>query len=294
VLFAIAFGKPLHPGGTFMAAQRLSIWGVLRYALAVLIAFVVLVPLLMTLLGAVKTTSDLLIRPLGMPDRIHWENFDGILQNPSFWVQLRNSLFVMLATAFGAVFLASMPAFIFARTPFWGRDLVFNFFTLGLLFPLAVAILPLYISLRQLSLIDNHWGIILPQIAFGLPGTILVLRGFFAALPREIEDAAYIDGCTTAGFFWYVALPLVRPALAAVFVLAMVASWNAFFLPLLVLNKEHLWTLPLGIMQFQGQWGTDWSRVLAFVSLTLIPTIVFYFFAERHIVTGLTAGAVKG
>jgi raffinose/stachyose/melibiose transport system permease protein len=255
---------------------------------------VVLVPLMMTLFGAIKTTGDLLFNPLGLPDRIHWENFDGILQNPNFWIQLRNSLVVMLVSAIGVVLLASMPAFVFARTPFPGRDFVFNFFTLGLLFPLAVAILPLYIAIRQLSLIDTHWGIILPQIAFGLPGTILILRGFFSALPQEIEDAAYIDGCSTVGFFWYIALPLVRPALAAVFVLAMVGSWNAFFLPLLVLNKEHLWTLPLGIMQFQGQWGTDWARVLAFVSLTLIPTILFYFFAERHIVTGLTAGAVKG
>lgn len=277
-----------------MTAERISLGVLTRYLLAVLIALVVLVPLVMTVFGGLKSTGDLLSNPVGWPDRLHWENFDGVLQSASFWLQLRNSLFVMLATAIGVVLLASMPAFIFARTAFPGRELVFNFFTLGLLFPLAVAILPLYISLRQMNLIDSHWGIILPQVAFGLPGTILILRGFFTALPQEIEDAAYIDGCTTFDFFRLVALPLVRPALAAVFVLAMVGSWNAFFLPLLVLNKEYLWTLPLGIMQFQGQWGTDWARILAFVSLTLIPTIVFYFFAERHIVTGLTAGAVKG
>lgn len=277
-----------------MTAKRFSIGVMIRYLLAILIALVVLVPLMMTVFGGLKSTGDLLANPIGWPDRLHWENFDGVLQSASFWLQLRNSLFVMVATAIGVVFLASMPAFVFARTVFPGREIIFNFFTLGLLFPLAVAILPLYISLRQMSLIDNQWGIILPQIAFGLPGTILILRGFFMALPQEIEDAAYIDGCSTFAFFRLVALPLMRPALAAVFVLAMVGSWNAFFLPLLVLNKEQLWTLPLGIMQFQGQWGTDWARILAFVSLTLIPTIVFYFFAERHIVTGLTAGAVKG
>lgn len=277
-----------------MTAKRFSIGVLIRYLVAILIALVVLVPLVMTVFGGLKSTGDLLANPIGWPDRLHWENFDGVLQSASFWLQLRNSLFVMLATAMGVVFLASMPAFVFARTVFPGREIIFNFFTLGLLFPLAVAILPLYISLRQMSLIDNQWGIILPQIAFGLPGTILILRGFFMALPQEIEDAAYIDGCSTFAFFRLVALPLMRPALAAVFVLAMVGSWNAFFLPLLVLNKEQLWTLPLGIMQFQGQWGTDWARILAFVSLTLIPTIVFYFFAERHIVTGLTAGAVKG
>ena len=277
-----------------MALRKVTFGLLARYLVASLLALLVLVPLVMTIFGGLKSTGDLLSNPIGWPDRLHWENFDGILQSASFWLQLRNSLFVMLINALGVVLLASMPAFIFARTPFPGREIVFNFFTLGLLFPLAVAILPLYISLRQLLLIDNHWGIILPQIAFGLPGTILILRGFFAGLPQEIEDAAYIDGCTTFGFFWHVALPLVRPALAAVFVLAMVGSWNAFFLPLLVLNKENLWTLPLGIMRFQNQWGTDWARVLAFISLSMIPTIVFYFFAERHIVTGLTAGAVKG
>jgi raffinose/stachyose/melibiose transport system permease protein len=157
-----------------------------------------------------------------------------------------------------------------------------------------VAILPLYITLRQAKLVDSLWGIILPQIAFGLPGTILILRGFFSTVPRELDEAAAIDGCSPAGFFVRVLLPLMRPALASVAVLAMVGSWNNFFLPLLVLNSETLYTLPLGIMQFQGQFGTDWGRVLAFVSLALVPTIIFYLFAERQIVAGLTAGAVKG
>jgi raffinose/stachyose/melibiose transport system permease protein len=136
--------------------------------------------------------------------------------------------------------------------------------------------------------------VIVPQVAFGLPGNILILRGFFASIPPELDEAAAIDGCSPAGFFTRVLLPLMRPALAAVAVLTMVGSWNAFFLPLLVLNSEQLYTLPLGIMQFQGQFGTDWGRVLAFVTLSLVPTIGFYLLAERQIITGLTAGAVKG
>ena len=146
----------------------------------------------------------------------------------------------------------------------------------------------------ELNLVDSVWGVILPQIAFGLPGNILILRGFFITIPQELEEAAAIDGCSPAGFFVRVLLPLMRPALAAVVVLTMVGSWNGFFLPLLVLNSEQLWTLPLGIMQFQGQFGTDWARVLAFVSIALMPTIIFYLLAERQIIAGLTAGAVKG
>ena len=266
----------------------------LKYLVAIFFALVVLIPLLATLINGFKTNAEVLLHPFGLPTTWHWENYIGVLQGASFWRQLGNSTTVMLATAFGVLVLSSMPAFVFARMTFRGREVLFNFFTLGLLFPIAVAILPLYITLRQAGLVDRLWGIILPQVAFGLPGNILILRGFFASIPRELEEAAAIDGCSPAGFFVRVLLPLMRPALAAVAVLTMVYSWNDFFLPLLVLNKEQLWTLPLGIMQFQGQFGTDWARVLAFVALSLVPTIIFYLIAERQIIAGLTAGAVKG
>jgi raffinose/stachyose/melibiose transport system permease protein len=267
---------------------------VLQYLVAVFFALVVLIPLFATVINGFKSNAEVLLYPFGLPTTWHWENYASVLQGSAFWRQLGNSTTVMVATAFGVVVLSSMPAFVFARMTFRGRELLFNFFTLGLLFPIAVAILPLYISLRQAGLVDRLWGIILPQVAFGIPGNVLILRGFFATVPRELEEAAAMDGCSTAGFFVRVLLPLMRPALAAVTVLTMVYSWNDFFLPLLVLNKEQLWTLPLGIMQFQGQFGTDWARVLSFVALSLVPTIIFYLIAERQIIAGLTAGAVKG
>jgi raffinose/stachyose/melibiose transport system permease protein len=266
----------------------------LLYLLAVMVALLVLVPLAATVVNGFKSNADLLVHPFGLPSAWQVENYTSVLQNGAFWRQLFNSTLVMVATAVGVLVLASMAAFVFARMTFRGRELLFNFFTLGLLFPLAVAILPLYITVRQLNLVDSLWGVIVPQVAFGLPGNILILRGFFASIPRELDEAAAIDGCSPAGFFTRVLLPLMRPALAAVAVLTMVGSWNAFFLPLLVLNSEQLYTLPLGIMQFEGQFGTDWGRVLAFVTLSLVPTIGFYLLAERQIITGLTAGAVKG
>jgi raffinose/stachyose/melibiose transport system permease protein len=266
----------------------------LKYIVAISFALLVLIPLLATVINGFKTNAEVQLHPFGLPTSWQWDNYISVLQSPAFWRQLANSTTVMLATAIGVVVLSSMPAFVFARMRFRGRDLLFNFFTLGLLFPIAVAILPLYITLRQANLVDSLWGIILPQVAFGLPGNILVLRGFFTTIPPELEEAAAMDGCSPAGFFVRVLLPLMRPALAAVVVLTMVASWNDFFLPLLVLNSEKLYTLPLGIMQFQGQFGTDWARVLAFVALSLVPTIGFYLLAERQIIAGLTAGAVKG
>ena len=265
-----------------------------KYAICSLIALLVLVPLVTAALGGFKSNPDFLSSPFGWPNPIQLGNYRDVLISQSFWRLLGNSTFVMVVTAVGVVLLSSMAAFVFARVRFPGRNLVFNFFTLGLLFPLTVAILPLYITLRQYGLVNTHWGIILPQIAFGLPTNILILRGFFASVPLELEEAAAIDGCSIFGFFWRILLPLTRPALAAVVVLAMVGSWNNYLLPLLVLNDELRYTLPLGIMQYQGQFGTDWARVMAFISLSLIPTLVFYLLAERHIVAGLTAGAIKG
>jgi raffinose/stachyose/melibiose transport system permease protein len=267
---------------------------VLKYLLAVTLTLIIIIPLVTAVLGGFKSNADLQNNSFGLPQTFVWSNYTDVLTSAEFWQQLLNSTLVMVATAVGVVVLAAMPAFVFARVDFRGRELVFNYFSLGLLFPITVAILPLYITLRGLNLVDSRWGVIVPQIAFGLPGSILILRNFFANVPKELEEAGALDGVSTLGFFWRIMLPLVRPALAAVIVLTMVNSWNAFFLPLLVLNDTSLWTLPLGIMQFQGQYGSDWTKILAFVSLALIPTVVFYLMAEKQIVAGLTAGAVKG
>ncbi len=207
---------------------------------------------------------------------------------------LRNSLVVMLAVTIGVVVVCSLAAFVFARMEFRAKGLAFNFFTVGLMFPITIAILPVYFVLRQMGLIDNLWGVIVVQTAFQLSGNILILRGFFTAIPAELQDAAYIDGCTAFDFFWRILLPLARPALAAVAALTMIVSWNDLLTPLVVINSERLWPLPLGTMQFQGQYGQDLALVSAFVFLSSIPTIIFYLFAERQIVSGLTAGALKG
>lgn len=265
-----------------------------KYVVAIGIAAIILIPLLAAVMGGLKTNAQLLANPFGIPNPLVTSNYTDVLTNPSFWRQLLNSTMVMLATSVGVVVLASMVAFVFARVPFRGSRLLFGFFSLGLLFPITVAILPLYITLRGLGLVNSLWGIVIPQLAFALSANILILRNFFSAVPKELEEAASLDGITTFGFFWRIMLPLVRPSLAAVFVLTMVASWNAFFLPLLVLNDEALYTLPLGIMQYKGQYASDWAKVLAFVSLALLPTVIFYLLAEKQIVEGLTAGAVKG
>ena len=275
-------------------SKQFSFGALMRLLIALFFAAIVLVPLLTAWVGGFKSNAELLLRPFSLPQTWQVNQYVDVFTNPAFWRMLGNSLLVTGTTTLGVVALSALAAYPLSRLQFRGRETAYNFFTLGLLFPAAVAILPLYLTVRDSGLINTYSGIILPQIAFGLPATIVLLRGFFSQIPREIEEAASMDGASIMRMFFSVVLPIMRPALAAVAVLIMVASWNAFFWPLLVVNSESLFTLPLGVMQFSSQYGTDYGRVFAFISVSMIPALIFYFVAERQIVEGLTAGAVKG
>jgi raffinose/stachyose/melibiose transport system permease protein len=271
----------------------------IQYFILSIIVVIMFVPIVILIFGSLKTTGEMYSQPYTIPSPPHWENLWAVLSTPIFWTMMKNSVIVMIGTTAGVVFVCGLAAFVFARLEFRGKSWLFNLFTLGLMFPINVAILPVYFVLRQLNennipLIDSLIGVILVQLAFQISGNILILRGFFTAIPSELQDAAYIDGCNNFDFFWRILLPLARPALAAVAALTMIVSWKDLLVPLVVLNSDELWTLPLGTMQFQGQYATDLALVSAFVALSAIPTVIFYFFAERQIVSGLTAGAVKG
>lgn len=273
--------------------QRLQ--AILKYVILIAVCLLIMGPVATAVLGSIRTTGEFASEPFGLPrSGIHWENYGDILGNPQFWNSLKNSLIITGSVTVLNIVLASMLAFVFSRVNFRGRGLLFNILTLGLLFPLVVAILPIFIQVRQLGLINSMWGVILPLVAFGLPGSVVILRSFFAHVPGELEDAAYIDGATTFGFFRFILVPLARPAVISVATLQVIASWNEYFLPLLVLNEPAQWPLPLGIMQFQGQYGTDYARIMAYVTLLIVPAVLFYLAAEKYIVTGLTGGELKG
>jgi raffinose/stachyose/melibiose transport system permease protein len=265
-----------------------------QYLILTIITIIVLVPIVIMVFGALKTRGEMFSHPYTLPIPAHWENFGVILRTPSFWILLRNSLIVALGTTLGVLIVCSLASFVFARMQFRGKELAFNILTLGLMFPITVAIMPVYLVVRQMHLIDTLQAVVLVQIAFAISINILILRGFFTSIPMELQDAAYIDGCNTFGFFWRILLPLARPALAAIAALTLIVSWNDLLTPLVILNKDSLWTLPLGTMQFQGQYSSDLALTAAFVTLTALPAIIFYLLAERQIVSGLTAGALKG
>jgi raffinose/stachyose/melibiose transport system permease protein len=267
---------------------------VLRYAVLLAVAAAIVTPVAYAALGGFRDAPQLAANPVGLPDPWVWTNYTDSLTSMSFWVQLWNSTVVAGLSTIVVVLFAALAAFVIARRDFPGRELAYTMFTLGLLFPVTVAILPLLILVRDLGLLNNPLGLALPEAAFALPLTIIILRPFFRSIPMELEDAAAMDGCGPLGFFFRILLPLAKPALVTVAVLALVSSWNQFLLPLVMLSDADHWTLPLGVTNFSTQYTTDTARILAYTTLALVPALGFYLVAERQLVGGLTAGSVKG
>ena len=263
------------------------------YVVCVVLGVITIVPLAYVVLGGFRTTGQIAANPVSWPHPWVTSNYTGILSSSAFWRQIGNSAIIAAIATLIIVTLGSCVAYALARYEFRGRELLYTIFTLGLLLPLTVAVLPLYIELRQFGILESPLGVAFPEAAFGLPVTVIILRPFMRAIPSDLEDAASIDGCSRIGFFWRVLIPLSRPALMTVSILAVVTSWNAFLLPLIVLNDPNTWTLPLGVAAYQGEYAQDTAAVLAYTSLSMVPALLFFVAAERRIVGGLS-GAIKG
>lgn len=263
------------------------------YFVALVAITVTIAPVVYLIIGGFRTTGQINADPSAWPDPWVIANYATVLSSPNFWLQLTNSTVTALATTAGVVLLGVMAAFVIARYAFRGRDFLFTLFTAGLLFPLSVAVVPLFTMIKGLGLLGELPGIIIPQVAFALPTTIIILVPFLRAIPTELEDAATIDGAGRFGFFWRIVLPLSGPGLVTVGVLAFVASWNAYLLPLLILGDPSSSTLPLGTQAFATQFSTDTAKVMAFTAISMIPALVFFTLAQGRIVNGLQ-GAVKG
>jgi raffinose/stachyose/melibiose transport system permease protein len=263
------------------------------YVVALALGAVVLVPIGYVVLSGFRTTGQLAADPVSLPDPWVTHNYTNVITSSGFWRQVGNSAIIAAIATVIVVGVSSLAAYPLSRFQFRGREAIYTFFTFGLLFPIAVAALPLYLLLRQLGLDESVLGVALPEAAFGIPITIIILRPFMRGVPVELEDAAAIDGCSRFGFFLRVLLPLCRPALMTVIILSVITSWNNYILPLLVLTDPNHWTLPLGAANYSTEHNADTAGVLAFTTLSMIPALVFFLFAERRIVGGLS-GAVKG
>ncbi|WP_369922031.1 carbohydrate ABC transporter permease [Marinomonas polaris] len=275
-----------------MFAMRKIRWG--KYIFLMLVAGFVLVPMFATVLGGFKSLGELRTNPFGLPDVWKFEYYAQVFADGSIWLLMKNSLIIAFFSVLLTLIIGTMTAFTFSHIKFAGYKYIYNYFLIGMMFPAAAAILPLFLKIRDLGLLDSLSGVVIPQVAFGLGFSILLFRSFFEQLPSELFDAARVDGCSYIKFYWHVILPLSTPILATVGVFVLVASWNNYLLPLLVLNTEQQYPWTLGIMQYRGEYGIEWNRILAYVTVTITPAIVFFLFAQKYIVEGLTGGAVKG
>jgi len=274
---------------------KLDFSTIIQYIILIIFAFLILIPIILAATGGFKTVGQINVDPVGFPDPFKWENYViKVFVESNFIPYFINSFIIMAFTIVLNIIIAIFAGFALSRFDIRGRKLIFNYFLLGLLFPLTLAILPIYIQLRFFGLLDTYVGVILPQVAFLLPFHIMIFRGFIKQIPDELEDACTIDGYGKFGFLIKIVIPLSRPAIATVGILGLVASWNNYFLPLIILNDSSKYTLPMGSMDFVGQYISEWNIILAFFTLTMIPAILLFIYAQKHIIAGLTAGAIKG
>ena len=263
------------------------------YLLSVILVAICTVPVLYIIIGGFRTNSQITNNPSGFPNPWVIDNYINVAQSDTFWVELKNSLIVAVFTMLGVVVLGIMVSYVIARYKFKYAPLMYSLFSAGLMFPMTVGITPLYLMIRNLGLSNSLAGLILPQIAFGLPQTIIILVPFLQSIPNELEEAALLDGCSRLGFFWRMVIPLAMPGVATVGILQFVGSWNGYMLPLFVLSSSDNYTLPLGVSMFSSEHSVDTAAVLAFTSLAMLPALICFTIFQKKIVGGLT-GAVKG
>jgi raffinose/stachyose/melibiose transport system permease protein len=265
----------------------------LVYVAALVVAALTLGPVLYAILGGFRTNAQIAESPAGLPDPWVLDNYRRVLTTGTFWRYALNSTAVAVTTTALVVVLGLMAAYPLARYRFRGRETLYVVFLVGLLFPATVAIIPLFILVsRDLQMGNTWWGVALPQAAFALPITVVILRPFLMAIPDELEEAALMDGASRIGFFFRVVVPLSGPGTVTVGVLAFVASWNAYLLPLLLLQGD-MKTLPLGVADYSSQYSSDTAGVFAFTTIAMVPALVFFLAMQQRIVGGLQ-GAVKG
>jgi raffinose/stachyose/melibiose transport system permease protein len=263
------------------------------YFVALLLVAVCIAPVLYIVLGGFRTNAQITTDPAGLPSPWKFGNYATVLTSGTFWLEVGNSLIAAAFTTLGVVVLGLMVSYVLARYRFRGRGAMYALFAAGLMFPITVAITPLYILVKDLGLMNSLAGVILPQIAFALPTTVIILVPFLRAIPDEIEEAAAIDGAGRLGFFFRMVLRLAVPGVVTVGILAFIGSWNSYLLPLFILGDESTYTLPLGVQAFSTQYSVDTAQVLAFTSLAMLPALAFFLVFQKRIVGGLT-GAVKG
>jgi len=256
-------------------------------------SFIVLYPIGIMLLSSVKSTREIFMDPYGWPKVIRWDNFSRAWTIANFSAFFQNSFFVSTATVAVLLFVSSMAAYVLARFEFKGNGLLYMIFISGLMLPIRLAVVPIFTMMRNVKLLDTRTSLLIVYVASGIPFSIFLLVNFFKTIPKEIEEAAIIDGCTPFSIYYRIMLPLIRPALATVGIYNFIGTWNDFFFPLVFLRTESKYTIPLGIMKFFGEYNNQWDMLFASLTIAIIPVIIIFLLASNQFIKGMTAGAVK-
>ncbi len=254
---------------------------------------IMLMPIIIMVFSAFKTTPQIFQSPFGIPDFTNVVNFVKIWNETNFLRYLLNSFIVTGASMALILTLGTMAAYAIARYEFWGAGFILMFFLAGLTLPLKLAIIPLFMLMRDLGILNNQLSLIFVYTAMGLPTTVFILTGFIRTLPNELEDAARMDGASEARIMWSIMLPLVRPAMVIAGIQNVVPIWNDFFFPLVFIQRDNLKTLPQGLTTFMGEYTTDWGVLFSGLTLSAAPIIIIYIVLSKQFISGMTSGAVK-
>ncbi|WP_253905567.1 carbohydrate ABC transporter permease [Bacillus sp. THAF10] len=251
-----------------------------------------LVPFIWMISTSLKTSgATMVLPPQFIPEEFNLENYQRVADTFPVFKFLWNSLLVAVTSTIGQLLLCSMAAYAFARLEFKGRDVIFVIYLATLMVPSQVTMTPQFILMKYMGWLDTYQGLILPGM-FNAFGTFL-LRQFFLGIPKELEEAAFMDGANHFRIFAQIILPLSMPALATLMIFSFMQSWNNFLWPLIVVNSPDMMTLPLGLSLLQGRWETDWNLMMAGVVISVIPVLAVYSFAQRYFIQGITLSGMK-
>lgn len=240
-------------------------------------------------------TQDTIFSDLSLiPSKFHFENYINAWLEGGFGRNFINSIFYTASVVFGIVIISSMAAYAFARLKFPGRNLMFIVFMAAMMIPIPGSFVALYVLLNKLHLRNTPIGYILCMINVGLSTSIFLLKTFFDKMPKELEDAARIDGCSKIGIWWHVALPLAKPVLAVVVVFNALNVWNEYILALIIFDSRKFMPLQVALQTFRGEFVTNYPLLMAGLTITALPIILVYLFMQKYIIKGVTAGAIAG
>ena len=275
-----------------MSGPRTLARSVSSTGLAGLLSLFAVVPLLWVLTTSLRTKPEILRNPLGLPTGLNWQNYSEAWTNGNFSQYFINSLVVVIPTVAGVLFLSLLAAYAFALYTFPMKRTLFIVLLFGMTVPVGILIIPLYYQMLGLGLLDSLWAIILPQLALGIPISTLLLRTFIAELPRDIVDAARLDGCGSMRLLWRVVFPLSRSALITLVILQFMWIWNQFLLPVVLIHDRSARTLPTALSAFLGRYGTDTHLLMAGAAISFLPVVIIFVIFQRQFIKGISAGAL--